>query len=124
LAAIGGSGETVEILISHGANIDAENNVGERAVHYAAVLGNESVVRALLQNGCSLAADASGLTPELYALKYRHPEVAHLFTELGPQQGMFVCSSNGTTVVEAVLLHDVHEIVSSLANHTTPSTRV
>jgi ankyrin repeat protein len=113
LAAYGGNDETVEILLSHGANIDAENKVGEHAVHYAARSGNESAVRALLRNGCSLAADTVGLTPELVALKHGHQEVTRLFKELGPQQGMFFYSSNVMTAVDAVLDY-LYEIVSSV----------
>jgi ankyrin repeat protein len=87
-----GDGETIEILVSHGANIDAESKAGKLAVHYAASSGNESVIRALLQNDCSLEPDARGWTPELVALDCGHLEIALLCTELGPQQGMLVCS--------------------------------
>jgi uncharacterized protein len=106
LAALNGNVETVEILISRGAKINAENEAGEHAVHYAARSGNESIVRALLRNGCSLAVDTVGLTPELVVLKYEKPKITSIFTELGLQQGMFVCSFNGTAVVEAVVLHN------------------
>jgi ankyrin repeat protein len=60
-AAFEGDGETVEILISHGANIDAESKAGERAVHSAARSGNESVISALLQNDSR--AGCQGMDP-------------------------------------------------------------
>lgn len=89
LAAIGGNPETVEILISYGANINAETKAGACPVHYAAIWGNTFVGRALLQHGCSLAADARGMTPELYALKHGRIEISSILREHRLQQGVY-----------------------------------
>lgn len=56
-------------------------------MHVAAQNGNLEVVRILLKHKCDLRADANGLTPELYALRNGHSEIARLLQERRLKQG-------------------------------------
>jgi ankyrin repeat protein len=56
--------ETVKLCVELGADVNAANNVGLTALHGAAFVGLDEVVRFLVQNGANIdAKDASGQTP-------------------------------------------------------------
>lgn len=76
-AAIGGSAEAVQALISSGAHVNARDSAGDTALHYAAHCGHLPVVSALLQaNADATAVSNDGRTPLTAALDEGHTAVA------------------------------------------------
>ena len=62
-AAISGDPETIRLLLSHGASVNAVANFGWTALMVAAVKGRAQTARELLLNGADLnAVDAYGWT--------------------------------------------------------------
>lgn len=69
--------KTAEILIKHGANINAREPHGDTPLHYAmtAFLGSNEAISYLLKNGAKKdAKNNNGKTPSDYARKGGHPE--------------------------------------------------
>ena len=65
------SAEAVEFLIAHGADVNATNPSGQTALHGAAYMGADAVVRLLVRDGAKLnVQDAQGQTP--YRLAESH----------------------------------------------------
>jgi len=79
--------EITEILLRAGANVDSVGIHGTRPIHVAARSGNISIIRILLNHGCSLVADNSKMTPQLTALKYRHQKAYDVLKEYESQKG-------------------------------------
>ncbi len=56
--------ETVKLLISHGADVNAQNIWGDTPLHLAARRGDKAAVRFLLSNGADpFAKNAAGRRP-------------------------------------------------------------
>jgi ankyrin repeat protein len=87
------SAEAVEFLIAHGADVNATNPSGQTALHGAAYMGADAVVRTLVRHGAKVnVQDAQGQTP--YRLAEGHlnvagqgvtewPKTAAIFREVG-----------------------------------------
>jgi uncharacterized protein len=85
--------EAVEFLIAHGADVNATNPSGQTALHGAAYMGADAVVRTLVRHGAKVnVQDAQGQTP--YRLAEGHlnvagqgvtewPKTAAIFREVG-----------------------------------------
>jgi len=54
LAAKNGHIKTVQTLISHGADVDAQTLFEESSLHFAALNGNVEIVKALLKKGADI----------------------------------------------------------------------
>ena len=78
IAAAFGVDDTIEALLSAGADIEAEDPSGRRALHMASRWGKFENAQILLAHGCSLVCDTRGMSPELYALKYGHSNIVDL----------------------------------------------
>lgn len=64
IAALGDDENIVKALIEAGADVDAENWIGSRALHYAAREGRLSVVKVLIEAGADVnAQNDMGFTP-------------------------------------------------------------
>ena len=77
LAATDGETLLVKHLLSIGAIVDATDDNGQSALHYASQAGHRESVLALLEHGAdSLLRDHCGMTPEILALQYGHQSLA------------------------------------------------
>ena len=67
--------EAVTFLIGRGADVNTTNAAGQRALHAAAYMGGNSIVRALVERGARLnVQDAQGQTP--YRIAEAHLNIA------------------------------------------------
>jgi len=74
----------VELLLAAGADVDAKNNYGWTALHYAAAYGHADVVELLLEAGADIKAkNNSGGTALHYAAAYGHADVVELLVSAG-----------------------------------------
>lgn len=66
---------TAGALISKGANINLQGPRQTTAIHLAVQNNSLPILNLLLRHGCLLLPDASGMTPEMYALKEGKTEI-------------------------------------------------
>lgn len=67
-----------------GCSVDAPDNAGTTALHYAAMAGHETIVRLLLDNGADVdAIQGGGNTPLLLAAARGHDSVMRLLIDRG-----------------------------------------
>jgi len=65
----GEDNSTIEILIAHGADVNARDHQGNTCLHNATAWGNLKAVRALIQAGADpLRKNKAGWTPEYYSI--------------------------------------------------------
>lgn len=60
--------DLVELLIEHGASVNAFDKRDRRALHWASYMGHESVVKILLQNGAEVNIRDKDLYSPLHAV--------------------------------------------------------
>ena len=114
LAAKGGHGEVLRLLLWNGANVEAaDGRRGRTALHFAAESGDEATVRALAQPrplGCGANAasrDGEGRTPCQLALLGGHGDVADFLARVATgDQGasaadLFPAEANAATAAAA-----------------------
>mmetsp|Transcript_26923 Transcript_26923/g.88041 ORF Transcript_26923/g.88041 Transcript_26923/m.88041 type:complete len:328 (-) Transcript_26923:15-998(-) len=83
-AAYAGHAEVVQLLISLGAKVNAEDENGWTALHEACMLGHAETVRVLLQNQAEIDACTTHFwTPLHLAAAYGHLEVVEILHEAG-----------------------------------------
>ena len=80
--------ETVEALITAGANMEAKDNYGYTPLHWAAFKGHTDIVQALLTAGADVNATinngwAKGQTPLMRAASYGRTEIVQVLLEAG-----------------------------------------
>ena len=79
IAAVGGDGVVVSLLLKHGANIDARGEHGYTPLHEACEQGNTDVVKVLLDSGADTKVrNENGLTPLEIAELLDREEIAKL----------------------------------------------
>jgi ankyrin repeat protein len=87
LAAFDGRGGAAEVLLAHGAAIDAGDVCGWTALHTAVVRHHKEVVGLLLAKGANInAKDRQGQTPLRLAIKYHVAEIAELLRQHGGRE--------------------------------------
>jgi hypothetical protein len=77
--------EVVIRLLSAGANPSVKTCNGWTPLHMAAWNGNISICKALIEVGGKdllSIVDEDGLSPKMYAMKYNHHDVVHLFQQI------------------------------------------
>ena len=84
LAASKGHADTVELLLDAKANIEAENQYGQRALHIAALKGHVNIVKLLLARGAKVnRTNDFGVTP-LETAKFKgHAEIVKMLQAAG-----------------------------------------
>jgi len=75
---------TMQLLLRHGADVDAVNLEGRSALHYAARVGNSAAAALLLEFGANVnTADNRGSTALVLAVAHKQQRVAHLLLQSG-----------------------------------------
>lgn len=83
-AIAGGAWETAELLMAHGADVNAVNSIGGTPLHNAAARANPEIVERLLAAGAQAnARNHNGETPLALALKKGHTTVANILRNHG-----------------------------------------
>ncbi|CAE8619070.1 unnamed protein product, partial [Polarella glacialis] len=109
-----GDGKAVELLLSHGADIEAQAAGGRRPLHCAAERGHLAVLQALLRNGAEAAAvTEEGKGPMMLAAARGHLTAVQCLLESGVnvqaadssgQEALHAAASAGHTQILAMLL--------------------
>jgi len=103
--------EALALLLERGADINAANDAGQTALHAAAMLGANGIVRFLVERGARLdAKNAQGRTPRDEALRGLpnvdgalndpHTDTAALLAELMEKRGLQVTTAAPVRTVE------------------------
>ncbi|PYI09480.1 hypothetical protein BO78DRAFT_272690, partial [Aspergillus sclerotiicarbonarius CBS 121057] len=80
LASSKGHAEIIQVLIDHGAPLEAQNSKSQTSLIVAAASGHTSAVEVLIRKGANVeATDTMGDTARLYALQSCHWDVVGLF---------------------------------------------
>jgi len=86
LAALNGHREVAELLLSQGAQVDAQDSAGMTPLHWAAFNGHREVAELLLSQGAQVdAQDRWNGTPLHRAARYGHTETVQLLLAQGAQ---------------------------------------
>ena len=79
IAALFGKSRNVALLLDENADDTIQDSFSEPPLHAAVRCGYLEVVKLFINRGCDLLLqDGSGFTPELYARKYGHQDIADL----------------------------------------------
>ena len=81
-----GNNPLINILLDHGATIEARDNHGWTPLHDAASNGHQATAAFLLERGANIEArDNNGSTPLFYAISEGNPDAAKLLLQRGAQ---------------------------------------
>lgn len=112
-AAAAGETRAVEVLLEHGAFVDAKDNDGKTALLRAASKGHEATVRVLRDHGAHLdIKDDKGRTALVWACHYGKLDTATLLLKLGSKREER--DSEGMTPLFHAILGDQKTIVEAL----------
>ncbi|MCJ1405014.1 hypothetical protein MMC11_008240 [Xylographa trunciseda] len=79
----------VQVLLEHGANVDAQENCNHRAIHRASIKGDPIILKMLLDHGANVNAKTrSNLTPLLLAVDAGHEPIVRLLLDHGADTGV------------------------------------
>ncbi|KAI9777066.1 MAG: hypothetical protein M1839_009117 [Geoglossum umbratile] len=107
LAASFGLAETVKLLLEKGADIEAEDSSGQRALHTAAFFEHSEVVKVLLDNGVDIEARDSSSRTALHRASFPgRIEVVRLLLENGVDIEAKDSNSRTALHIAAVIGHD------------------
>ncbi len=114
-AAERGDVEAVRTLLRQGADVNAAQNDGMTALHWAASRNDVEIARALLYAGATVRAATrlGGYTPLHLASRAGHVEVAELLLETGADPNVF--TATGVTAMHFAAEADAAEVVEALA---------
>lgn len=106
-----------EMLIAHGADISSQDTNGATPLHWAATVGNKTIVEILVSHSANVnALDFSNKTPLFEAARLHHLEIVNFLLSHGAEvnlvdtQGitplLSACSkARGEEIIKALVLH-------------------
>ncbi len=88
----------VELLLNHGANIEAKKDNGDTALSFAAGHGDPEIIQMLLDRGADInAQNNEGSTPLMNAVSRHHPKTAIFLIDKGADP--FIENNEGETAL-------------------------
>jgi ankyrin repeat protein len=105
LAAKGGHGAAVQVLLAHGANANCLSGEGKTALHYAAAAGDVRAVQALLDAKAEVNQLARQATPICLAALAGQQAVVTLLEQHGADPNLGRCASASNSVGTTAWLH-------------------
>jgi 26S proteasome non-ATPase regulatory subunit 10 len=76
--------QMAQILLDHGAHVDARDSFGNSALHWAAERGNLDVMKLLIENKATIDfANRQGITPIMVAAEHTQPPAVRLLVASG-----------------------------------------
>ncbi|KAL8921174.1 MAG: hypothetical protein Q9172_004170 [Xanthocarpia lactea] len=116
-----GHTDVVEILLKHGADLDATDNYGNKAFYRAVEEGHANVIKLLLERGSQVSESPEGChTPLSASVSHAHEDVVRLLLENGADAERN--TDWGKSALEEAMENGNHEIAELLRKHgfTTP----
>lgn len=108
-----GNADICRFLLSAGAEVDTDAEVGFSPLHLACSLGHASVVHVLAEYGATLSKSAEqGVTPLLIAAQHGHTDVVATLLEAGA--GVNVAAENGIAPIHLAAAEGRLEILTLL----------
>ena len=84
------SPHNVSLLLSNGADTSSVDHVGNTAMHWAAINGDEHIITELIASGSDFGLpNRGGLTPELLARREGHAYLANIIMDYVNEQGVY-----------------------------------
>lgn len=115
-AADRGDVNIAEILIAHGADVNAKDSGGNTALHAAAWAGRDEVIKLLLSKGAEVDPKRhDGLTPLISAADREHNSTVEILLAKGANTNAAV--DNGNTALHSAVARGNKEVVESLLAH-------
>jgi ankyrin repeat protein len=114
IAAKKGSKEIAEVLLIHGAEVNAKDGNGWTALHFAAEAGYKPVVELLLNKGAINCENKQCSTPSQLATRAGHKEVAELIAnsaQVKPKESVHAAAERGDLKTVRELINDDPELV-------------
>ena len=108
--------EAMKLLLKHGADIDAVNQLHRTAFFYAALHGNIEAVDCLANAGANInAADTFGYTPLMVATERKHESVVLRLLQLGADQK--IKNLSGETALDIAMKSHAGKIATLLRTY-------
>ncbi|KAJ1486198.1 ankyrin repeat-containing domain protein [Baffinella frigidus] len=108
-AAVGSHTDAVDLLLTHGAFVDARDSYGRTALHYAAMTQNMDLAVVLRKHGADFAAvGSSGHTPLHLAAVHLNTEMATFLLEHGAPIDARLEAGPGWPGYNATALHQAY----------------
>ncbi|MGV8119577.1 MAG: ankyrin repeat domain-containing protein [Candidatus Xenobiia bacterium LiM19] len=113
LAAVKGSKDIAELLLSKGADINSKNNESQTPLHFAAFNGETQLVKMLLSKGAELnAKDCYGFTPLHNAASNGNKETVEYLISKGA--GINIRTSRGSTPLHLAVSNNHRDAAQSM----------
>jgi len=107
--------ELVKYLIEKGANVNQVTSNGEKtAISFAAICGNENMVKCLVENGSYINGERCKYTPLYYAIKHRNINVIAFLLDCGVDINLV---KGGKTHLITAIKTNNEKIIKYLIDH-------
>jgi ankyrin repeat protein len=113
----GGSFDFIQKIISDGATINAQNELGQTASHVSARINNVGGITALAQHGADLnIKDHVGKTPLIDSVVTKHPDITHVLLQF--PVAIDAGDNYGNTALHyAAQQQNASQLIQSLVDH-------
>jgi ankyrin repeat protein len=113
-AALKGFARIADLLVSHGANVNARNSAGATPLHDAALAGQAAVIAILLDRGADINVrdEDTGATPLFNAASWGRVDAVRLLLERGADRG--IPNKSGMSPPQTAAANGQDEIVAIL----------
>eukprot|EP01038_Epipyxis_sp_PR26KG_P007568 gene7568-10310_t len=114
-AAVNGSIEIIDLLISHGGDINQTNVDGETPFYCACAYGQTSVVTHLMSLGCDVGKpDKDGLSPLIKASVLGYANIVNLLISTKPAEAFSGHTANAISLISHLLRPDIRDMLESV----------
>jgi ankyrin repeat protein len=114
-ASLKGSSAVVKMLIEHGANVNAFDDIGCTPLVYALYKKNNEIIEILIASNADVNAVASGMTPLMYASVIGNKEIAEMLLLKGAN--VSAKNNDGATPLMMAVLRGFTDVAKILIEY-------